>query len=54
VVRLVWTLRVTDPGTPGTLVVKERGLDVFQRQRDGAWKIHISHAYPESETRTRP
>ncbi len=46
VVRLIWTLRVTDKNAPGELTVKERGIDVFKRQEDGTWRIHISHAYP--------
>lgn len=47
VVRLVWTLRVTEKGKPGETVIRERGIDVFKRQKDGAWRISISHAYPE-------
>jgi uncharacterized protein (TIGR02246 family) len=45
-VRLIWTLTVTD--TEGAVVetTRENGVDVFQRQSDGTWKIHISHAFP--------
>jgi uncharacterized protein (TIGR02246 family) len=43
-VRLVWTLHVA--GANGEVVERERGLDVFRRQPDGAWKIRISCAYP--------
>jgi uncharacterized protein (TIGR02246 family) len=47
VVRLIWTLRVTD--RKGEAVVKEQGIDVLKRQQDGSWKVSISHAYPEPE-----
>ncbi len=40
VVRLVWTLK-----TP-TETIREKGIDVFKRQKDGSWKIIISYAYP--------
>jgi len=50
VVRLIWTLRITDPNVPGGLTVRERGIDVFKRQKDGTWKISISHAYPDPPT----
>ncbi|HEV7734162.1 MAG TPA: nuclear transport factor 2 family protein [Candidatus Binatia bacterium] len=46
-VRLVWTLRITGDGLPAEIVEKERGLDVFQRQSDGTWKIRVSYAYPD-------
>jgi ketosteroid isomerase-like protein len=48
VVRLVWTLSITDRNVPAGVTIKERGIDVFTRQKDGAWKISISHAYPYS------
>ena len=51
VVRLIWTLRITDPNVPGGLTIKERGIDVFTRQKNGAWKISISHAYPDPSNR---
>jgi uncharacterized protein (TIGR02246 family) len=47
VVRLVWTLRVTDRRTGAEAVEREIGLDVFRRQPDGLWRITVSHAYPE-------
>jgi ketosteroid isomerase-like protein len=50
VVRLIWTLSITDPNVPGGLTIKERGIDVFTRQKDGIWKISISHAYPDPPT----
>jgi len=48
VVRLVWTLSITDRNVPAGLTIKEKGIDVFTRQKDGAWKLSISHAYPYS------
>jgi steroid delta-isomerase len=47
VVRLTWTLRVTKPGVDGETVVRERGMDVFKRQKDDRWKVVISYAYPD-------
>jgi uncharacterized protein (TIGR02246 family) len=46
-VRLTWTSRTTGAGIAGERVERENGLDVFRRQPDGQWRIHISHAYPE-------
>jgi ketosteroid isomerase-like protein len=43
-VRLIWTLTISNKD--GVETVKEKGLDVFQRQPDGKWKIAISFAYP--------
>lgn len=40
VVRLIWTLS-TDEET-----IHEKGMDLFQKQPDGSWKIAISYAYP--------
>ncbi len=45
-VRLIWTLTVTDKAGAVLETVRESGVDVFARQPDGSWKIHISHAYP--------
>jgi uncharacterized protein (TIGR02246 family) len=47
VVRLVWTLKVTVPGTENAVETKEPGLDVFRRQPDGSWKIVRYIAYEE-------
>lgn len=44
VVRLVWTLEMTLPGTK-TVESKEPGLDVFRKQSDGSWKIMRYMAY---------
>ena len=45
VVRLVWTLTTTLPGTSMPVVSKEPGLDVFRRQPDGNWRISRYIAY---------
>ena len=45
VVRLVWTLTTTLPGTSMPVVSKEPGLDVFRRQPDGNWRISSYIAY---------
>ncbi len=45
VVRLVWTLRTTLPGSATPVESKEPGLDVFRRQPDGNWKIARYIAY---------
>jgi ketosteroid isomerase-like protein len=45
-VRLIWTLTITDASGQVLETSKEDGVDVFQRQSDGSWKIHISHAFP--------
>lgn len=44
-VKLFWTLTVKDAS--GTVIDTsvEDGLDVFVRQPDGSWKIHVSHAF---------
>jgi len=48
VVRLIWTLSITEPIVSEKTTIKEIGLDVFKRQKDGTWKISISYAYEES------
>lgn len=45
-VRLIWKLTVSDASGTVLETVEENGLDVFRRQPDGSWKIHISHAFP--------
>lgn len=47
VVRLTWTLRFTLADKLGETVVREHGMDVFRRQKDGTWKCVISAAYPD-------
>lgn len=44
IVRLVWTLNVTSPGTKAVESI-EPGLDVFRRQPDGSWRIIRYVAY---------
>jgi ketosteroid isomerase-like protein len=44
-VKLFWTLTVADKSGKVLDTMVEDGLDVFQRQADGSWKIHISHAF---------
>ncbi|OBF25445.1 DUF4440 domain-containing protein [Mycobacterium sp. ACS4331] len=45
-VRLIWTLTVADASGRVLETTREDGVDVFRRQPDGSWKIHISHAFP--------
>jgi uncharacterized protein (TIGR02246 family) len=48
VVRLVWTLEISKPGsTAKPLRSVEPGIDVFRKQPDGAWKIARYLAYEE-------
>jgi uncharacterized protein (TIGR02246 family) len=44
-VALTWTLTVTDAAGNIVETIKEDGLDVFLRQPDGPWKLHISHGF---------
>ena len=44
-VKLFWTLTTTDSSGKVIDTGVEDGLDVFRRQPDGSWKIHISHAF---------
>jgi uncharacterized protein (TIGR02246 family) len=44
-VKLFWTLTVTDKLGKVLDTGLEDGLDVFKRQPDGSWKIHVSHAF---------
>lgn len=45
IVRLIWTLEVFDKNFELIERVKEKGLDVFCKQKDQGWKIIISYAY---------
>jgi len=47
VVRLIWTLNISDKNQQLMETIREKGLDVFKRQQDGSWKIIISYAFPE-------
>jgi ketosteroid isomerase-like protein len=44
-VKLFWTLTIADKSGKVLDTMVEDGLDVFPRQADGSWKIHISHAF---------
>jgi uncharacterized protein (TIGR02246 family) len=46
-VHLFWTLTVTDKSGKLLDTMTEDGLDVFRRQPDDTWKIHISHAFTQ-------
>lgn len=46
VVRLIWTLTLTDKDHTVIDRIQEKGLDVFRRQKGGIWKISVSYAYP--------
>lgn len=48
VVRLIWQLKISYKNQLNTELIKEKGLDVFKRQKDGSWKIAISYAFPET------
>ena len=47
-VRLIWTLTIRDTSGKVLDTVEENGVDVFRRQADGSWKIHISHAFSQT------
>ena len=52
-----WPLTVTDASgsvlenvrESYSRMSRESGVDVFRRQPDGSWKIHVSHAFPLDE-----
>ena len=44
-VRLVWTQTARDTSGKVLQTIHEDGVDVFRRQPDGSWRIHISHAF---------
>jgi uncharacterized protein (TIGR02246 family) len=46
-VRLIWKLTVRDTSGKVLETIDENGVDVFRRQPDGSWKIHISHAFTQ-------
>lgn len=50
VVRLIWTLTVTDADNKVAETTKDRGIDIFRRQADGSWKISRYIAYPVKES----
>lgn len=45
VVRLIWTLTVTNSGNQTVTVSQEYGIDVFRREADGRWRIVRFIAY---------
>jgi uncharacterized protein (TIGR02246 family) len=47
-VRLMWKLTIRDTSGKVLDTIDENGLDVFRRQPDGSWKIHISHAFSQT------
>ena len=55
VVRLVWKLTVTLPNGQQVVSV-EPGMDVFRKERDGAWKIirYIAYEAPERPAAPTP
>jgi ketosteroid isomerase-like protein len=48
IVRLIWTLTILDQKTQEKEIIREKGLDVFEKQKDNTWKIKISYAFPLS------
>lgn len=44
-VRLIWTLHERQPDG-SEKVIREKGLDIFQRQEDGRFRIRVSQAFP--------
>jgi ketosteroid isomerase-like protein len=49
VVRLIWTLDSSQAGSRITVRSLEPGMDIFQRQNDGTWKIirYLAYTSPE-------
>jgi ketosteroid isomerase-like protein len=45
VVRLIWALDESKAGSNVTVRTLEPGMDIFQRQKDGSWKIIRYLAY---------
>jgi ketosteroid isomerase-like protein len=54
VVRLIWTLDESKEGSSGTVRSLEPGMDIFQQQKDGSWKIirYLAYTSPASIGRT--
>jgi steroid delta-isomerase len=50
VVRLIWTLDESKEGSSDTVRSLEPGMDIFQRQKDGSWKIirYLAYTSPTS------
>jgi ketosteroid isomerase-like protein len=49
VVRLIWTLDESEAGSSATARSLEPGMDIFQRQKDGSWKIirYLAYTSPQ-------
>jgi ketosteroid isomerase-like protein len=49
VVRLIWTLDESKGGSSVTVRSLEPGMDIFQHQKDGSWKIirYLAYTSPE-------
>jgi ketosteroid isomerase-like protein len=49
VVRLIWTLDESKAGSNVTVRSLEPGMDIFQHQKDGSWKIirYLAYTSPE-------
>jgi ketosteroid isomerase-like protein len=49
VVRLIWTLDESKAGSSVTIRSLEPGMDIFQHQKDGSWKIirYLAYISPE-------
>ena len=49
VVRLIWTLDSSQPGSNATVRSLEPGMDIFQLQNDGTWKIirYLAYTSPQ-------
>jgi ketosteroid isomerase-like protein len=49
VVRLIWTLDSSQPGSSATVRTLEPGMDIFKRQNDGTWKIirYLAYTSPQ-------
>jgi hypothetical protein len=44
---LIWKLSARDASGKLLDTNRENGVDVFRRQPDGSWKIHVSHAFTQ-------
>jgi ketosteroid isomerase-like protein len=50
IVRVIWTLRISDKKQVIRDVIREKGLDIFRHEPDGSWKVIISFAYPDTNS----
>jgi ketosteroid isomerase-like protein len=51
VVRLIWTLDESKEGSSVTVRSLEPGMDIFQHQKDGSWKIirYLAYTSPRNQ-----